>query len=160
VSPGRPPKTLAAHVRDRTFIPSRHASLLDSEDLASSALPALRELQERFRTTAAQRVRRAIAVEFAQAVRVGSAGRRLTDAQTWLAQVGLIQVTFAEAGGADEFFELQEAWEAWDAEHGPRWRVLHGAALAVDLELPATAAPTTEEEWPPDPPGWHIVSNW
>jgi hypothetical protein len=158
---GRPPKKLLAHIEDRTFRPSRHAALLDREDLPASAPKPLRELQDRYRSTAAKRVRAAIAVEFAEAVHSGGAGPRLTGSQAILAQVGPIQLTFAEAGGVTKWFELDEAWEVWDRDHGARWRRLHDVALPADEERRGARgrAPVDDaDEWPPDPPGWHLVS--
>lgn len=151
----RPPKTLAQHIVDATFRSERHAILLEREDLSATSPRALRELQSRYRSTGSKRVRAAIAVEFAEAVRApGGAGRRLTDSQAILGQVGPMQISVDEAGGVDEFFQLDAAWETWDREHGVRWRRLHGAALQQDDPAGDEA---TEAEWPPDPPGWDLL---
>lgn len=150
----RPPKTLAQHIVDATFRSERHAILLEREDLPANAPRALRELQDRYRSTDSRRLRAAIAVEFAEAVRAGAAGRRLTSSQAILGQVGPIQIMIDEAGGVDEYFQLVADWEAWDREHGVRWRRLHGAALQQD---DPDGDEATEAAWPPDPPGWDLV---
>lgn len=63
--PGRPPKPLWQHVRDGTFIPSRHAELLATEPVP----PELEHLAERYRAARSDRERRAIAVDFRDAAR-------------------------------------------------------------------------------------------
>jgi hypothetical protein len=64
-----PAKTLREHVRDGTFRPSRHAHLLDSEDLPETTPKPLRDLQRIYRYLHwSPRVRAALAVEFAETI--------------------------------------------------------------------------------------------
>ena len=69
---GRPPKSLAQHVRDGTFIPSRHAELLATDRVPEG----LEEYAERYRAAASARERRAIALEFRDAARGRPRGPR------------------------------------------------------------------------------------
>src|SRR5438132_6918163 len=62
---GRPPKTLAEHVRDGSFRSRRHFPLLASPDLP---WPWFALMQARFRAATSDADRRAIAVEFQRAV--------------------------------------------------------------------------------------------
>ena len=65
----RPAKPLWELVRARSFRPGRHAALLERDDLPSTAPEHLRRLQEHYRSAPSERQRRAIAVDFRDAVR-------------------------------------------------------------------------------------------
>lgn len=77
-------KTLREHVRDGTFRPSRHAALLEREDLPESAPKALRDLQRIYQYLKSPRVRAALAVEFAETIhRVNDPPWQLARAPGW-----------------------------------------------------------------------------
>jgi hypothetical protein len=64
-----PAKSLREHVRDGSFRPSRHAHLLDGEDLPETTAKQLRDLQRIYRYLHwSPRVRAALAVEFAETI--------------------------------------------------------------------------------------------
>jgi len=64
---GRPAKSLAAHVRDATFRARRHRAFLLGPELP---WPGFAVLQHRYRAATSEPERRAVAVEFARAVRL------------------------------------------------------------------------------------------
>ena len=67
---GRPPKTLAAHVRENSFRARRHWSLLSGPELPWSAFAVM---QARYRQANTHPARRALAVEFENAVKAAHA---------------------------------------------------------------------------------------
>jgi hypothetical protein len=63
---GRPAKSLAAHIRDRTFRPARHAHLLG--DVTEQIPPELERFRERYLGALSARERQAILLDFADAI--------------------------------------------------------------------------------------------
>jgi len=146
---GRPPKTLSEHLRDGTFRPRRHAHLLQPAEAEKRALSAKE--------------------------------RRLALVSPTHDDFSRDQLYFAHRGPwvgghpdnwTDEERARVEAWEAWNAAHGLRWRLQNRCprvedeiALSHELgislfeveerlaELVETAVLTYDRSIP-DPPGW------
>jgi phage terminase large subunit-like protein len=98
---GRPPKSLAEHVRDATFRSSRHAGLLAGPDLP---WPGLALIQHRFRAATSTPERSAVAREFENAIALihetatrenAAAGRTLKDELADLGKPGSVKQLLA-----------------------------------------------------------------
>jgi hypothetical protein len=136
-----PPKTLLRHVQDRSWRADRHADLLDGPVLP---WPTLAALQARYIRARTELERRAVALEFSQAIRrpleeeLELRARKLqTPAGFLYAGIGpdagdVDLLGFRRRGGSVDwaaFDRLVRRWTWWNRRHGTYWRarqhVLH-----------------------------------
>lgn len=113
---GRPPKSLRDHIRDKSFIPSRHGQLLETEPLVDDR--ELEQLQRRYRGEPSKLERAAIAREFEAAVAVSAGSEPEMTFAEWEAE------TVAE-------WELAHGRRSgrgatWNRRFGLTWRLRHG----------------------------------
>ncbi len=84
----RPAKSLASHIRDRTFRPGRHGHLLG--DVTEQLPPELEPFRERYLRAQSARERQAILLDFADAIEAGQeAGHQNDSLDRILANVRL-----------------------------------------------------------------------
>jgi hypothetical protein len=128
--------------RPRTFRPSRHAHLLETEDVPLE----FEHFARRYRAATSDRERRAAANDLLDAVRVKPA-LELSMAQELHAVLGPETWLMRMAGlSLDEYEELGREWVAWDAKWGRWW-------LRQQLE-----GRKPHERRVPYPPGFRLVS--
>src|SRR5215207_2156504 len=105
-----PRKTLSQHIWDGSFRPSRHARLLESEEVP----PEFAHFAQRYQRATSDRERRAAAGDLLEAIRAEPLEPELAMAQEFYGVFGPdSQLVHSGQLSIDEYHQLSEAWAMW-----------------------------------------------